>query len=970
MKTIYLVKAAISACLILSIHINSPAAVCPSGSTLSGVDVSQLNGVVDWTSVAADGVLFAFARVSNGTNVDTSFANNYAGIKAAGMVRGAYQFFRPSQDPIAQANVCLSNIGNLEPGDLPPVLDVEAMDGRSATDIATSIQSWVSTIQSAIGRAPIIYCSASFWNFNVGSSMFSSDPLWVAQWNVSCPTLPNAWSNWKFWQSSSTGRRNGISGAVNIDQFNGSETELLAMTGLPSAPPATALLRVHYPAAGHSVTVRGSAGGLSWKVGQPAAASKSGDTFTYTLVGLTSPAEWKPLLDDATWSRGPNYHVAPGQTVDVWPHFTTTKGQVVTLIPAFHSTVLGNDRPVYAYLPPSYYENTAATYPVVYMQDGQNLWAAYAELAFGGNPWNVDTAFDNAAEAGACSGWDAQPLGVSPATCTGDGDCPSGECRTFPEAIVIGVANTANRLYEYTPTTDPNFPGSGGADSYILMLVGELKPTIDAMLRTRPGAGSTAIAGSSLGGLISAYAALRRPDVFGLVAEFSPAAWWNDRVIVSEVAGTLPAPNRPQIVYVDSGAAPADGQADTDILAAQYIALGYVDGVNFRHVVQPGAFPNDTYWAQRFPGAMQFLLGGPGGPANTNTPPMTNTPPVAKCKNVTVVAMSGPMIGCAADASIDDGSFDPDPGDTITLTQTPAGPYPPGETAVTLTVTDSHRASDTCTAVVTVVNPDPVVTLTGPASGALFAVNTAVNFAATFTDANGGTHSGTWSFDNISQAANIAEPTPGTPPSADGSPGSPPLPGSATATYTFTNAGVYSVKLAVNDNCGGAGTGTQIGGLEMLVVVYDPSAGFVTGGGWIISPLGAYTPDPALTGKANFGFVSRYQKGQTVPTGDTEFHLHCASFDFSSTSYQWLVVSGAKAQFKGSGQINGAGDYGFLLTATDGQLNGGGGADKFRIKIWNKITSAIVYDNAMGSSDDIDLANPQVIGGGSIVIQK
>jgi hypothetical protein len=177
------------------------------------------------------------------------------------------------------------------------------------------------------------------------------------------------------------------------------------------------------------------------------------------------------------------------------------------------------------------------------------------------------------------------------------------------------------------------------------------------------------------------------------------------------------------------------------------------------------------------------------------------------------------------------------------------------------------------------------------------------------------------------------------------------------------------VKLTVNDNCGGAGTANQVGGLELLVVAYDPSAGFVTGGGWILSPPGAYTADPTLTGKANFGFVSRYQKGQTVPTGNTEFHLHCASFDFKSTSYQWLVVSGPKAQFKGSGQINGSGDFGFLLTATDGQLNGGG-VDKFRIKIWDKATSGIAYDNAINSPDDIDLANPQALGGGSIVIQR
>jgi predicted alpha/beta superfamily hydrolase len=323
--------------------------------------------------------------------------------------------------------------------------------------------------------------------------------------------------------------------------------------------------------------------------------------------------EWKPLLDDTTWARGPNYHVAPGQTVDVWPRFTTPKGQVVTLIPSFHSTALGNDRAVYAYLPPSYAENTVATFPVVYMHDGQNLWAALPQLAFSGT-WNVDTAFDAAAEAGACSaggvtGWGAQPLGGTPVTCTGDGDCPSGECRTFPEAIVIGVANTSNRIYEYTPTTDPGTPGGGGADLYVGMLVQELKPAIDGMLRTRPDVASTALAGSSLGGLVTAYAGLKHPEVFGLLGELSPSSWWNGDVIVADVAATPPAPARPQVVYVDSGQGSADDEADTDKLATTYLSLGYVDGKSFRHVVQPGAAHDETYWAERFPGAMQLLLG-------------------------------------------------------------------------------------------------------------------------------------------------------------------------------------------------------------------------------------------------------------------------------------------------------------------------------------------------------------------------
>jgi len=83
-------------------------------------------------------------------------------------------------------------------------------------------------------------------------------------------------------------------------------------------------------------------------------------------------------------------------------------------------------------------------------------------------------------------------------------------------------------------------------------------------------------------------------------------------------------------------------------------------------------------------------------------------------------------------------------------------------------------------------------------------------------------------------------------------------------------------------------------------------------------------------------------RGRTVPTGETEFQFHAASFQFNSAVYEWLVVSGALAQYKGSGTINGAGDYAFMLTAIDGQLPGGGGVDKLRIKIWNKATGAVV----------------------------
>jgi hypothetical protein len=252
---------------------------------------------------------------------------------------------------------------------------------------------------------------------------------------------------------------------------------------------------------------------------------------------------------------------------------------------------------------------------------------------------------------------------------------------------------------------------------------------------------------------------------------------------------------------------------------------------------------------------------------------------------------------------------------------------------------------------VTVTNPDPVVTITGPPSGAVYAVGALINFTGTFADNHGGTHTAIWMFDATTQTGTVDETT-----------------GAVSASYTFTTPGVYQVKLTVDDGCGGTGTANTVGELAALVVIYDPNGGFVTGGGWINSPAGAYPANPSLTGKANFGFVSKYQPGATVPTGQTEFRFKVANLNFHSSSYDWLVVAGARAQYKGTGTINGSGNYGFLLTAIDGQVSGGGGVDKFRIKIWDKGTGDIVYDNQIGTADGADPIT--ALGGGSIVIHK
>ncbi len=210
------------------------APVCADGERLYGVDVSKWQGSIDWSAMAADGVVFAFVRVSDGTGyVDEYFDANWQGAKAQGIRVGAYQFFRPSQDPAAQAQLLLDKMGPLQPGDLPPVLDVEVTEGLGGATIASAIQTWMDTVEGALGVKPIIYTSPGFWNGSVGSDAFGAYPLWVAHWGVECPTLPGGWTDWVFHQFSDSGNVGGKS-PVDEDWFNGSMADLDAFAfGMP-----------------------------------------------------------------------------------------------------------------------------------------------------------------------------------------------------------------------------------------------------------------------------------------------------------------------------------------------------------------------------------------------------------------------------------------------------------------------------------------------------------------------------------------------------------------------------------------------------------------------------------------------------------------------------------------------------------------------------------------------------------------
>lgn len=198
---------------------------------LLGIDVSAYQENVDWATVANQGVFYCFAKATEGaTSVDDKFARNWAGMRSVGIVRGAYHFFRPGRDPVAQADNYLRAVGRIEPFDLPPVLDLEITDGLSVSAIVDRALAWMSTIEGKTGRKPILYTFPSFWEEKLGNpSQFAQYPLWIANFGTRTPYVPKTWRSWTFHQYSETGTIRGIVGNVDLNQSNGDFDELQAL---------------------------------------------------------------------------------------------------------------------------------------------------------------------------------------------------------------------------------------------------------------------------------------------------------------------------------------------------------------------------------------------------------------------------------------------------------------------------------------------------------------------------------------------------------------------------------------------------------------------------------------------------------------------------------------------------------------------------------------------------------------------
>lgn len=219
--------------------------VCAAGPTVQGIDVSIYQGTIDWAAVHHAGKEFAIARIGDGTYKDPTFAGHWSAIKANGMIRGAYQYFRPGVDPIVQADIVIAAVGRLGAGDLPVTADVEAGGTLPSTTVYNQVlHQWADRVQQGTGKKPMIYVGKYYWP-HVNTADFASYPLWHPQYTTaSCPNISDFWSNWKFWQYRGGpvsgipgGTCAGISGYVDLDVFNGSLADLRAFAGQQTCTP-------------------------------------------------------------------------------------------------------------------------------------------------------------------------------------------------------------------------------------------------------------------------------------------------------------------------------------------------------------------------------------------------------------------------------------------------------------------------------------------------------------------------------------------------------------------------------------------------------------------------------------------------------------------------------------------------------------------------------------------------------------
>lgn len=283
-----------------------------------GIDVSDYQGTVNWGAVASSKIEFAITKATEGaTFVADTFTTNWAGIRREKLVRGAYHFFRPRTDPLAQADLFL-DIVKLEPGDLPPVLDIESDDGVDPDRIKSSIRTWLLRVEQATLRRPIVYTYPSFWERMGNWQDFADYPLWIAHYTTEPrPWVPGGWRTWTMWQYTDRGSVNGVTGGVDVNSFN------VAKLGTQS----TVVVGVQ-----RSLRLKGyDPGALDGLFGNKTAAATTAFQTALGLepTGVVGPRTWAYLVD-ASIAPKP---VAPSPSPTPEPGTTPNVPAAIELIP-------------------------------------------------------------------------------------------------------------------------------------------------------------------------------------------------------------------------------------------------------------------------------------------------------------------------------------------------------------------------------------------------------------------------------------------------------------------------------------------------------------------------------------------------------------------------------------------------------------------------------------------------------------
>lgn len=300
-------------------------------ATVPGIDVSYWDAGIDWPKVRATGQRYVFVKATEAISYrDPTFDDNWFGAKKAGLLRGAYHFFRCNTDARKQADYFIDYVRSFnDDGELPPVLDLETHDGQRRDKIVPAVKIWLDRVESAFGKKPIIYSGQYFLQDYLseaggGPPSWAKDhPLWLAQYPSQYapgmqPFLPRGWFKWTFWQYSDKGRLNGINADVDLNVFNGTLEELYKFAGAQLITERPQTPQKHTVAAGDSFESIANKYGVTVRelVSANPQLLRTGDPLTIP-VAVAIPAEDGGSTGSSTagGSAVRTYTVKPGDTL-------------------------------------------------------------------------------------------------------------------------------------------------------------------------------------------------------------------------------------------------------------------------------------------------------------------------------------------------------------------------------------------------------------------------------------------------------------------------------------------------------------------------------------------------------------------------------------------------------------------------------------------------------------------------------